>query len=51
MTDIVWAVYGLSAIVFVVACGVGHELWKMNGTLERIADRLDENAEGERDDE
>jgi hypothetical protein len=41
--------------MFVMGCWLGQGLWKINRTLERIADSLDEigesKAEGEPDDD
>jgi len=51
MTDIIWAVSGLGLTMFIMGCWFGQELWKINRTLERIAEHLAENAEGERDDD
>ncbi len=55
MTDIAWAVSGVGFSMFVMGCWLGQELWKINKTLERIADSLDEigeaRAEGGADDD
>jgi len=32
-------------LVLLLGCGLGHELWKINDTLKRIADTLKEMAE------
>lgn len=35
-----WSVVGIFFLVLVLGCGLGHELWKINETLERIANIL-----------
>ncbi len=40
-----WWRFGFFRLAILLGCGLGHELWKINETLKRIADTLTEMSE------